>query len=121
MPAAILLIAHGSRRAEANAELRQVADLLAARRPDDLIEIAYLELAEPDIPTAARRCVDRGATEVRLLPYFLSPGAHVREDLAGFRDAFAAEFPGVQFECSPPLGVHPLLIEVLLERLDEQL
>lgn len=121
MPTAILLIAHGSRRAEANAELRVVAEALAARRPDCLIEIAYLELAAPDIPTAARRCVERGATEVRLLPYFLSPGAHVREDLTGFRDAFAEEFPTVRFECCPPLGVHPLLVDVLLERLNERL
>jgi len=119
MPSAILLIAHGSRRPEANRDLVEIAHAIAVRRPDDLIEIAYLELAEPDIPTGARRCVDRGATDVRMLPYFLSAGAHVREDLTAFRDRFAEEYPGVTFHCCPPLGLHPGIIDVLLQRLKE--
>jgi len=121
MRSAILLIAHGSRRPEANADLARVAESLAARRPEAIIEIAYLELAQPDIPAGARRCVERGAQEVRMLPYFLSAGAHVRDDLTAYRDQFAAEHPQVQFRCCPPLGLHPLLVEVLLERLDERL
>ncbi|MCA9112261.1 MAG: cobalamin biosynthesis protein CbiX, partial [Planctomycetaceae bacterium] len=50
MPRALLLIAHGSRRAEANADLVTLAELVQARQPDDVVEIAYLELAEPSIP-----------------------------------------------------------------------
>jgi sirohydrochlorin ferrochelatase len=121
MKSAILLIAHGSRREEANADLAEAARRIAARRPDDVVEIAYLELAQPDIPQGARRCVERGAQEVRLLPYFLSAGAHVQEDLQAFRDQFAREYPGVRFVCCPPLGLHPRLIDVLLERLNETL
>lgn len=119
MPSAILLIAHGSRRPEANHDLVEVANSVSARRPEEIVEIAYLELAEPDIPAGARRCVERGATAVRMLPYFLSAGAHVQEDLAGFRDRFRAEYPGVTFECCPPLGLHPGIVDVLLERLAE--
>lgn len=118
MPSAILLIAHGSRRAEANRDLVELARMVASRRPDEILEIAYLEIAPPDIPTAARRCVERGATEVRLLPYFLSAGAHVQEDLEGFRTQFASEYPGVRFRCCPPLGLHPGIVDVLLARLD---
>lgn len=121
MRSAILLIAHGSRRAEANADLVEIARLVAGRRPDAIVELAYLELAQPDIPEGARRCVERGAEEVRLLPYFLSAGAHVQEDLRAFRDRFTGEYPGVRFVCCPPLGLDPRLIDVLLERLEESL
>lgn len=121
MRSAILLIAHGSRRAEANADLLEAARLLSQRRPNEILEIAYLELAQPDIPAAARRCVERGAEEVRLLPYFLSAGAHVQEDLRAFRDQFERQFPGVRFVCCPPLGLDSRLIDVLLERLEESL
>lgn len=120
MRSAILLIAHGSRRAEANADLLEAARLLALRRPNDIVETAYLELASPDIPTAARRCVEQGAEEVRLLPYFLSAGAHVQEDLRAFRDQFEREYPGVRFVCCPPLGLDARLIDVLLDRLEQQ-
>ena len=121
MRSAILVIAHGSRRAEANRDLVEIAAAIASRRPDDVVEIAYLELAEPDIPTGARRCVERGATEVRMLPYFLSSGAHVQEDLTRCRDEFTAAYPGVTFLCCPPLGLHPGIVDVLLERLESPL
>jgi sirohydrochlorin ferrochelatase len=120
MSAAILLIAHGSRRAAANEDLVKVAAAVQKRRPDACVEIAYLELAEPDIPTGARRCVERGATEVRILPYFLSEGNHVRGDLEGFARRFEQEYPGVRFICCPPLGLHPAIVDVLLERVQEE-
>jgi sirohydrochlorin ferrochelatase len=119
MPTAILLIAHGSRRQSANDDLIRLAELVRDRRPDALVELAYLELAPPDIPTAARRCVERGATRVLLLPYFLSTGEHVVSDLEAFRQEFERDHPGVTFTLCSPLGLHPLLIEVVLDRLAE--
>lgn len=119
MSGAILLIAHGSRRAEANRDLVLLAEMLARRATQQIIEIAYLELTEPTIPQGARRCVERGATTVRMLPFFLSPGAHVVEDLQEFRTQFAEGFPGVTFTVCPPLGLHPKIVDILLERLEE--
>lgn len=121
MATAILLIAHGSRRAEANADLARIAEMLKHRRPDALIETCYLELTEPTIPQGAAACVQRGAREVRMLPFFLSPGTHVVDDLEGYRSTFEAEYPETRFSLCPPLGLHPLLIDILLERLDERM
>ena len=54
-----------------------------------------------------------------LLPYFLSPGKHVVEDLAAARDRLAGRFPGARFALAEPLGSHPLVLEVLEERARE--
>ena len=89
---AVLLIAHGSRRPEANADLVRLAGMLANDPQFDIIETSYLELASPDIPTGGRKCVERGATTVRMLPYFLSAGAHVVEDLEAHRAELSQEF-----------------------------
>ena len=62
---ALLLIAHGSREPDANADLYHVADGLR-RRGRALVEAAFLELAEPTIDEAAARCVGRGAGQVVL-------------------------------------------------------
>ncbi len=115
---AALLIAHGSRRAEANADLVQLAERVRASETFAIVEIAYLELAEPDIPAGAARCVARGATEVRMLPYFLSMGRHVAEDLDGYRQDFASKHPNVEFTLCPPLGLHAKIVEVVMERLE---
>jgi len=121
MPAAILLIAHGSRRPEANRDLVLLADMLRPRVPGRIVEVAYLELADPSIPAALERCHELGANEIGMLPWFLSAGSHVTDDLTAFRDQFAAAHPGVAVTLHPPLGLHPLMIEILLARLGERL
>ncbi len=113
------LIAHGSRRPEANRDLVDLAVAIRGRTHYPLVEIAYLELAEPTIPQGARRCVEQGASRVLMLPYFLSAGAHVVEDLERIRADLALEFPAVQFALCQPLSLHPLLIEIVVERLKE--
>lgn len=108
-----MLIAHGSRRAEANADLAFVAGQLLARGRYPIVEVSYLEMAEPTIESAGTRCVAQGATHVILLPYFLSPGKHVAEDLAAVRDRLQARIPQCRFTLADPLGRHPLIVDVL--------
>ena len=116
---AVLLIAHGSREPQANDDLHHLAGQL--RRPGryPIVEPAYLELAEPDIDAGGARCVEQGAGRVILLPYFLSAGVHVRRDLTDARARLAARFPAVEFRLAEPLGRHPLLLEVVLQRARE--
>jgi sirohydrochlorin ferrochelatase len=116
---AVLLIAHGSRREEANRDLVHLADALRTRAIFPIVEIAYLELAQPTILEAGRACVDQGAGRVYLLPYFLSAGAHVTEDLERLRRELADQFPQARFTLCKPLSMHPLLIEILIDRLRE--
>ena len=119
MSSAVLLIAHGSRRREANDDLVRLATMLQSRWSRGPVEIAYLELAEPTIPQGLDACLGQGATEIRMSPYFLSEGAHVTQDLARFRDEFAGAHPEVRVVLCPPLGLHPLIVEIVLQRIDE--
>jgi sirohydrochlorin ferrochelatase len=113
---ALLLIAHGSRRPEANADLEFVAAGMRARGRYPLVQVSFLELAEPGIEAGGEMCVGAGATAVVMLPYFLSPGVHVVEDLTEVRDRLAERFPAVRFVLAEPLGRHPLLLDVVEER-----
>jgi sirohydrochlorin ferrochelatase len=117
--AAALLIAHGSRLEAANQDLVTLADQLRARRIYPIVEVAYLELAEPTICDAGNTCVQKGATRVFLLPYFLSAGAHVTNDLERFRQELTEKFPHVRFNLCKPLSSHPLLVEIVIDRLRE--
>jgi len=115
---AILLVAHGSRLDSANRDLQWLADSLSARRPGDLVETAFLEIAEPDIPTSGARCVERGAERVLLVPFFLSPGRHASLHLAEHRDRLAERFPRVAWELKPPLGRHEALVDAIVDRIE---
>ena len=118
-PVAALLIAHGSKRQEANDDLVRLADLVRDRAKYQIVEIAYLEVTSPTIPQGIRRCVELGAETVLMLPYFLSEGAHVAQDLERYRQEMSGEFPQVTFRLCPPLGLHPRIVDVVLERLAE--
>ena len=115
MTTALLLIAHGSRRAEANAVLEHFADALRRRGPYPIVEIAFLELATPTIAEGGARCAAAGAERILMLPFFLSGGVHVREDLEAARQEMAGRH-GVPVLLAEPLGRHPLLVDILLER-----
>ena len=116
---AVLLIAHGSRRPEANHDLVQLAELVAARGDYGMVEVSYLELTTPTILDGGRRCVERGASRVLMLPYFLSAGVHVVTDLEEIRQQLAAEYSTTQFVLCPHLGLHPLMADIVLARLGE--
>jgi len=115
MKTALLLIAHGSREDEANDDLRHVAAELR-RRGHSLVEACFLELAEPGIEEGGVRCVEQGAGRVVLVPYFLSAGVHVRRDMVEARRRLAERFPEVEFRLAEPLGRHPLLLDIVAER-----
>ncbi len=116
---AVLLIAHGSRRDAANQDLVKLAEMLREREQFPIIEIAYLELAKPSIPDGAACCVASGADEVLMLPYFLSAGVHVQNDLEQYRGEFTTRYPDTRFRLCSHLGLHPLMLEIVLDRLNE--
>ena len=113
---ALLLIAHGSRRPEANADLDFIAAGIRQKGRYPIVEVSYLELAEPSIEAGAALCVEKGAKEVIMLPYFLSPGMHVVEDLTITRNVLKDRFAAVRFTVAQPLGRHSLLVDVVEER-----
>ena len=88
----VIIVDHGSRRRESNEMLHEATARFAAQSEFSIVEPAHMELAEPSIAQAFDRCVSRGATEVIVFPYFLSPGRHWTEDIP--RLAAAAGLPG---------------------------
>ncbi len=114
---ALLIVDHGSRRAESNDMLPQMATLVQQRvGPSVLVAWAHMELAQPDIAQVFRQCVDAGAREVVVVPYMLGPGRHATEDIPRLAEAAASDHPGVQLRVAPPLGIHPLLAELVVHR-----
>jgi sirohydrochlorin ferrochelatase len=115
----IIIVDHGSRRAESNDLLLDVVELFARTTGQAIVEPAHMELAEPSIRSASARCVERGAQMVVVHPYFLLPGKHWEQDIPALVAAAAQEHPGVRYLVTAPLGLHPLMIEIMQERIAE--
>jgi len=113
---AILIVDHGSRRSEANALLDEIAALVAARLPNSVVRTAHMELAAPSIAEGLAACAAAGAREVVVHPYFLGPGDHSTNDIPRLVATAAADHPLLSVSISEPLGCHPKLVDVILDR-----
>ncbi len=118
MSQAVLLVDHGSRRAEANDELVRIADQVAVRAPDWVVRVAHLEITHPDIGEGIDACVEAGARRVVVHPYFLGPGRHTTHDIPRQVDAAAERHPGIEVRISAPLGPDPRFVDVILDRVE---
>ena len=121
MTRAILLVDHGSRRTAANELLGQIAERLRERTPSCVVEIAHMEIATPSIADGIAACAAAGADEIVVHPYFLAPGNHSTHDIPRLVDEAALRHPGLRVTVSEPLGLHPKLVDVILDRVDAAL
>lgn len=111
----VIVFAHGSRDPMWRLPVESVAQQIAVSDGQAVVSCAYLELCEPDLATAARELVQRGATRVRVLPLFFGMGKHAREDLPVLMAELTAEHPQVTFEKLPAAGEDPRLTALLAQ------
>jgi len=116
---ALLLVDHGSRRPEANAQLEALAERVRERLPERLVAVAHMELAQPSIADAVEACVAAGAEEIVVHPYFLGPGNHTREDIPRLVAEATTHHPGLRVRVTEPLGLHEKLVDVVIARVEE--
>ena len=113
----VIVVDHGSRRDESNDLLLDVVRVFAKQSRLAIVEPAHMELAEPSIATAFARCVERGARTVVVFPYFLLPGRHWDQDIPRLAADAAAKHPGVKYLVTAPLGLHPLMAQIMVDRI----
>ena len=63
------MVDHGSRKAESNDRLKHLVSSYKEVSQLSLVEPAHMELSEPSIATAYKRCAERGATRVVCFPF----------------------------------------------------
>lgn len=113
---ALLIVAHGSPRPEANDDVRRVAEAVRARGAYPLVVIGYLDCNEPDIPAAIDGCVAAGAEAIVAVPYFLHSGKHLLRDIPELLEDAARRHPHVAISMGDYVGHEPQLAAVLLDR-----
>ncbi len=116
MKTGYIVFAHGSRFEEANTQVREAARRMADSGGYDLVEVAFLDCAPPDLATSVGSLVNRGADRVVVIPYFLTGGRHTAEDLPRIAGEASRIYKSVPIDVTDTLDGHPALGEILLER-----
>lgn len=114
----LVIVDHGSTRGESNRVLEDFTALFAATKSYSIVEPAHMELCEPSIASAFRRCVERGAAQVVVVPYFLAPGKHWHKDIPALAADASKACGNVPFLVSAPIGLHPLMADLIESRVE---
>ena len=113
MSAALVLFAHGARDPRWAAPFLAIAERIRLADPARPVELAFLELMEPDLDTAAQRLAAAGATRIDVVPLFLGMGGHLRNDLPPRIEALRAALPAVEVRLHPAIGENEAVIAVI--------
>jgi sirohydrochlorin cobaltochelatase len=110
MAQGILLVGHGTRDVDGNAQFMALASALAGRRPGLALEPCFLDHAEPGVQAGIDRLAARGVDQVGIVPLFLFAAGHAKRDMPAHLATARQRYPGISFGMSDVLGVHPTLV-----------
>lgn len=112
----LLLVDHGSTKAESNAQLLSLCELLQSYCPGVVVAGAHMELATPSVSEQVSALAARGVVELTVVPYFLAPGRHAREDIPRLLQEAVVSHPQIQVHVGECLGIDDLLAQLVLKR-----
>lgn len=119
MKAGVVLIAHGSRREEANEEIRVLARLVQEADRGGRYEVAFMQFGSPNLPEAVAKLEAQGVKQVIVMPLFLITGNHVTQDIPAELEVIKAQFPDMEFVMARHFAAHPALVQIVQERVRE--
>lgn len=116
----IVVLAHGSRLQEANEEVIELVSRFGANEGNGLYcGVAFLQGGNPGLPEAVATAVAQKCNPIYIVPFFLTSGVHIREDIPQMLDQARQTHPGVAMIQCRPLGCDPRLTSILWERVTE--
>lgn len=112
---AILYISHGTRskkgEGEAHAFLQKVMTLVDV----PIQEICFLELSQPSIEEGFRLCVEKGASNITVVPVFLLAAGHIKRDIPDKLAQIQKEYPHITISLNNAIGVHEEILDGIVE------
>jgi sirohydrochlorin ferrochelatase len=131
---AVIFIGHGSKSSgenekfishfvgmrDKNGKFTSHFGMLLAEKGISIIGCGFLENAEPSIFQAVESAIQAGASEVTIVPVLLLPGVHANHDIPEAVRGLRIKHPGIVFRLCEAIGAHPLMVEIMLERLKEK-
>ena len=112
---AILYIGHGTRSKEGAAEAHSFIHRVMERINVEIQEISFLELTKPSIEEGFLSCVERGATEITVVPLFLLAAGHIKTDIPQALSTLCKRYPNINVNIRDPFGVQGKILDGIAE------
>jgi len=112
---AILLVSHGSRSPKTKEEIVFLVNALRQRLPGVMIEFAFLEIENPNIPEGIDKCVAHGAKQIVVTLNFLNAGRHVDIDIPAIVKTARSKYPSLYITITKALGQHAQIPNLFID------
>ncbi|MFZ7102234.1 MAG: sirohydrochlorin chelatase [Peptococcaceae bacterium] len=119
MKEGIIILGHGSRREDANEEIREITNRLKAKNPAGLYKVAFLEFGKPSLIDAIEGLLENGVEKVVVMPMFLTVGNHMHRDIPGKILRLKTTYPNVKFTFAKHLGPDERIVEIVEDRIKD--
>ncbi|WP_379133126.1 precorrin-3B C(17)-methyltransferase [Paenibacillus sp. sgz500958] len=116
----VLVMGRGGSDPSANSDFCKMTRLLWERTPYKSVESCFIAIAKPSLTEGLERCLSLGARKIIVLPYLLFTGVLIKQ-FAEMVSQFAAAHREVEVAIGSHLGFHPLLGDMMIERIEETL
>jgi sirohydrochlorin ferrochelatase len=113
----VLAVAHGSRAKGTEAALDAVVAMVMSKLPGMAIECAFMQFSDRTLEKGVQSLIAKGVTEIKIVPYFLFMGVHMKEDIPRMAAGCAADYPDVEIRMGDPLGIDERLADILVDRI----
>lgn len=78
----ILLLSHGSRLKSGKKVIEAYTDMFREEFPDAIVDYAFMEIRQPDIPTVVEKLATENDLEkLIVVPVFIAHGLHTKRDI----------------------------------------
>ena len=115
----VLVVAHGSRAKETEDTLEAILKMVRAKLPYAVIELAFMEFSERTLEKGISALAVCGVREIKIVPYFLFSGVHIKEDIPDMAAECARLYPDIKITMGEPLGVDERLADILVDRMTQ--
>lgn len=119
----LVLVGHGTRSAAGVEEFRRLVERVASRAGDRLPAVGggFIELASPSVTEAVGRMPVAEHPDMVAVPLVLTAAGHGKGDIPASLARERQRHPGLRWRYGRPLGPHPVLLDLVAERIDAAL
>jgi sirohydrochlorin cobaltochelatase len=115
----LLLVGHGSRDARGARSRARICRRLPGARYLSPSDSLLFRADEPTIQDGVDQCVEKGYTDISVLPILLFAARHNKFDVTNELDRARQRHPQVTFHYGRHFGITPAIIQLWQERLEE--
>lgn len=126
----ILLVGHGSRLEYNKQLITTTAEMMKEKCPDSIIQSCFLEYSSPNVTEGLELMRHETFDILVVVPLFLAKGIHILRDIPKLLGLEQGEKTGtftlengceIPFVYANPIGIDPLLAELMLKNADTAL